>query len=145
MEEKLKAREVLFGQKEYIDQFLKSEHAQKLNGDELAIINSWKYFEKGSFFIYKHLKNHSIFLDGSSKPKALTVSGIFDPIVELFPFPPVVVEAVLLPFKGRIIYDGMMMGYSIFLGPGIRRCLKDTYEKAKRDFGLITQLPWGQA
>lgn len=34
-----------------------------------------------------------------------------------------------------------MMGYSIHFGSGIRNSIKDTYEKAKHDFGIITLLP----
>jgi len=140
--ERVKVRDALYKQKEYIDQFIKSEDAKEFNSEELAIINGWKHFKKGTFYIYKHLKNHSIFLDDSSgKEKAFAVSGIFDPIEDMFPTPPVLVETVLIPFKDRIIYDGFFMGYSIYFGPGIRKRLKDSYEEAKHNFDLITQLP----
>lgn len=140
LEERVKIRDVLYSQKEYIDQFIENENAQKLNSDELAIINSWKHFEKGNFFIYKHLKKHSIFINISGSEKAFAVSGIFDPLEEIFPYPPVFVEAVLIPFKDCIIYDGLIKGYSIHFGSGIRSNLRDSYEKAKHNFGLITQL-----
>lgn len=141
LEERVKVRDVLYNQKEYIDQFLKTQSAEELNSEERAIISSWNHFEIGKFFIYKHFKNHSIFLSDSGKGKAFAVSGIFDPLEGMFPYPPVLVETVLLPFKDRIIYDGLMMGYSIHFGSGIRNGIKDTYEKAKHDFGIVTQLP----
>jgi hypothetical protein len=141
LEERVKIRDALYSQKEYIGQFIENENAQELNSDELAIINSWKHFEKGEFFIYKHLKKHSIFIDDSGNGKAFAVSGIFDPLEEMFPHPPVLVETVLIPFKDCIIYDGLIRGYSIHFGSGIRSGIRDSYEKAKHNFGLITQLP----
>ena len=144
LEGRAKVREVLYNQKEYIDHFIKNQSAQELNDDELAIISSWKHFEKGKFFIYKHFKKHSIFLPDSGNGKAFAVSGIFDPLEELFPHTPVLVETVLLPFKDRIIYDGLIREYSIHFGSGIRNDIKDTYEKAKHTFGLVTQLPFNE-
>lgn len=121
---------------------MKSENAKEFNSEELAIIESWKHFIRGRFFIYKHLKKHSIFLDDSSgQEKAYAVSGLFDSIEAMFPAPPVLVETVLIPFKDRIIYDEFLMRYSIYFGSGIRNRLKDCYEEAKHHFGLITQLP----
>ena len=140
--ERVKVRDALYKQKGYIDQFIKSENAKEFNSEELAIINNWKHFVKGRFFIYKHLKKHSIFLDDSSgQEKAYAVSGLFDPIEEMFPAPPVLVETVLIPFKDHIIYDKFLISYSIYFGSGIRNRLKDCYEEAKHHFGLITQLP----
>jgi hypothetical protein len=141
LEERVKVRDVLYNKKEYIDQFLKTQSAEELSSEERAIISSWNHFEMGKFFIYKHCKNHSIFLSESGKGKAFAVSGIFDPLEEMFPYPPVFIATVLLPFKDRIIYDGLMMGYSIHFGYGIRNEIKNTYEKAKHNFGIVKQLP----
>jgi len=140
-EERIKIRDALYNRREYIDEFINNQSTQEFNSDELAILKSWKHFEKGKFFIYKHLKMHSIFLDDSGKGRAFAVSGIFDPLKEKFPHTPVLVEAVLIPFKDRIIYDGLIRGYSIHFGSGIRAGIKSSYEKAKHSFGLITRLP----
>ena len=51
--------------------------------------------------------------------------------------------ATLLPFRGRIIYDGYLTqrGPMIFFGGGIRRMLNNTYKDAKASYGIITSLP----
>lgn len=41
----------------------------------------------------------------------------------------------------RIIYDGLIRGHRIRFGSGFCRGIKDSYEKARHAFGLITQLP----
>lgn len=47
------------------------------------------------------------------------------------------VEAVLLPFKGKIIYDGLFQARNIFFGGGIKRNLKESYMKAKQNNRII--------
>lgn len=141
LEKQIEVRNALYSQKEYIDQFIQNEDAQDLNSDELAIISSWKHFKKGRFFIYKHFKKHSIFLDDSGSGIAFAVSGISEPLEEMFPYPPLLVETILVPFKDRIIYDGLIAKYPIRFGSGFRSTIREGYEKAKHNFGLITQLP----
>jgi hypothetical protein len=54
---------------------------------------------------------------------------------------PVFVKAVLLPFKGKIIYDGLLQGYNLFFGRGISSGLKETYLAAKQQGRIIDSLP----
>jgi hypothetical protein len=50
------------------------------------------------------------------------------------------VTTVLLPFRGKIIYDGLVSGYNITFGGGIKRTLNEEYKQAKEAFGIITSL-----
>jgi hypothetical protein len=56
---------------------------------------------------------------------------------------PVWVEAVLLPFKGRIIYDGLLISRNIMFGSGIRGNLNETYQAAKQAGNIIESLEPG--
>lgn len=141
LEDRMKIREVLYNKKEYFDQFLNNNDALELNTHEFAMINEWKHFIRGNFFIYKHYKEHSIFIDDSDSPKAYGVSGIFDPLKEMFPFPPVFIRTILIPFKNKIIYDGLIEGYSISFGSNFQYNLKSSYEKIKKKKEIILQLP----
>lgn len=53
---------------------------------------------------------------------------------------PVNVEAVLLPFKGKIIYDGLLLGYNIAFGGGIRSRFTQIYLTAKYKQRIVTSL-----
>ena len=53
---------------------------------------------------------------------------------------PVYVKAILLPFKGKIIYDGLLQTYSLFFGKGITSELKDIYLRAKQNEQIILNL-----
>ena len=50
---------------------------------------------------------------------------------------PFVVEAVLLPFKDKIIYDSFLGARNISFGKGVRDSIKDAYEQAKVKTGII--------
>ena len=44
------------------------------------------------------------------------------------------VDAVLLPFKGKIIYDGFLMPYNVRFGGGYRSSFGDQLKGAKAKY-----------
>jgi hypothetical protein len=54
--------------------------------------------------------------------------------------PPVLVDAVLLPFEDRIIYDSLLMPYRVMFGAGIRRSLNEAYRRVQEQGGITTTL-----
>ena len=142
-EEKLKARDELWKDPKLIEAYVQ-ENPDTLPSAELEIIRKWKGFVKGSFFIFRHLKKGSIFIKDD---QVYSVHGILDPLDEIVPSftLPQMVETVLLPFKGQIIYDGLLSGYRVHFGGGIRSDLNHTYTVAKHKDRIITTLEPGLA
>lgn len=138
-EKKLKARDELWKDTKLIEAYVR-KNPDALPTAELQIIHKWKDFIKGSFFILRHLKKGSIFISNDNQVYA--VQGIQDPLDELIPsyVLPQMVEAVLLPFKGQIIYDGLLSGYRVYLGGGIRSDINHTYTVAKQKNRVISTL-----
>ena len=138
-EKKLKARDELWKSPELLEAYVE-ENPDALRPEQLQIVRKWKDFIKGSFFILRHLKKGSIFIGKDDKVYA--VHGIQDPLEEVIPSYalPQMVEAILLPFKGKIIYDGLLSGYSIHFGGGIRSNLNRLYTIAKQRNRIITTL-----
>lgn len=138
-EKKLKARNELWKNAELIAAYVQ-ENPDTLQREELAIIQKWTGFIKGSFFVLRHLKKGSIFIGKDDQVYA--VHGIRDPLDEVIPSYtlPQMVEAVLLPFKGQIIYDGLLSGYNIHFGGGIRSNLNHIYMIAKQKGRITTTL-----
>jgi hypothetical protein len=138
-EKKLKVRDELWKTPELIEAYVQ-ENPDALPPEQLDIVRKWKGFIKGSYFILRHLKKGSIFI--SKDDKVYAVHGIQDPLDEIIPSYalPQMVEAVLLPFKGRIIYDGLLSGYRVHFGSGIRSDLNHTYTVAKHKDRIITTL-----
>ena len=137
-------RDILFSNPTlHIDGFIQ-ENQGTLSPEEIEILHSWKQAIKGKFFIERHLKKHSIFVQTSdTKNKAVyAVLGLNDPLTEFFPGAhlPLMVEAVLLPFKDQIISDGLFRGGNIFFGNGIKNELKRDYMSAKQHERIIYNL-----
>lgn len=108
---------------------------------DLALVASWQHRVMGRFFIERYLKEHTIFLS-EAPPRAYGVLGLASPIAEIVgPYVPIYVEAVLLPFERRIIYDSLLAPFAITFGGGIRQRLRDAYRDAQEREGLITTLP----
>lgn len=136
-------RDALYDRRELIDQFVE-ENPAKLPSDELEIIRSWKHALPGKFYVFRYLTKYTVFLSSDGSPnKAYGVVGLIDPLEEVVgPYLPRWIKAVLLPFQGRIIYDGTIFKYNITFGGGIKRSLNEEYKEAKEAFGIIASLPF---
>jgi hypothetical protein len=142
--DKLKVREALYKHAELLDEFV-SENPAHLPEDEVQIVQSWKRRVAGDFFILRHLKRCTIFLSSGEPPKVYGVLGLYDSldyVLRDHPLP-VLVSAVLLPLKGRIIYDGMLTSRNIIFGGGIRGDLNETYQAARQNGAIIESLESG--
>ena len=136
--DKLVLREKIYEQPELIDRYIVS-NPDRLNDNHLSIVRQWKNFIKGDFYIQRYLKNHAIFIGGDN---VYGVLGLHDAFDNLFPanYLPIYLKTVLLPFQGRIVYDGLMQVYRVTFGGGIRRSLSETYMQAKQNNKIITTL-----
>ncbi len=140
-EERIKLRDGLPEHMDLIDAFV-SENPFGLPEDELEIVRSWNDLVAGEFYVYRCLKNYTIFLTTGEPVVAYGVLPLMDSFEDLIgPRLPHLCKTVLLPFRGRTVYDGMLAGYNIRFGSGIRRRLKESYDDAKERQGIITTLP----
>lgn len=141
IEERLKLRDALVANMELIDAFV-AENPFKLSEDEQEIVRSWKDLVAAEFYVYRCLKKYTVFLTTREPVIAYGVLSLTDPLEDLVGHRlPHLCRAVLLPFKGRIVYDGMLGGYNVHFGGGVRRRLKESYNAAKERHGIITSLP----
>lgn len=146
-EELLRIRNALLDDIDLIDAFV-DRNPFGFTEEELDIVIGWRHFVAGSFFIYRELKKYTVFLDDGDRPIAYGVVALTMPFEALVgPYLPVMTKTVLLPFKERIIYDGLLSGPGVTLsfGPGIRRMLKESYNTAKSQHGIVTSLPLVEA
>jgi hypothetical protein len=143
IEQRMMVRDALYQNPQLFDAFIE-KNKSNFSQEELDIVSSWKHFKKGTFFLYAHKKNYSIFMDDSKPTKTYGVVAIGNTFDEFFPYPPVIVETTLLPFKNQIIYDGYIGAQNIFFGSGFKRDLKEIYEKSKFTYGIITSLPFNE-
>lgn len=118
------------------------ENPEHFPDDALEIVRSWRHRIAGRFLIFRYLKKHTLFLAPNKPHVVYGVLGLTDPLEKLCgPNLPQMVDTILLPFRDKIIHDGILVGYDITFGGGMKRSLNEAYKQAKESFGIITSLP----
>ena len=138
---RLKVRDALNANLDLIQSFV-DENPAHLSDDELDIVRSWRHLVAGKFYVFRELKKYTVFLTTTDSAIAYGVLALSQPFEDLIgPYLPVLTQTVLLPFKGVIVYEGLMNSYNISFGPGIRRGLNESFKQAKERHGIVTSLP----
>jgi hypothetical protein len=138
---RLKVRNALLGNRSLVEMFA-DLNPFDLSGEELHLVSSWKHQVSGTFVVFRNLKKHTIFLADGEDPVAYGVVALTEPFEELVgPYLPAYADTVLLPFKDKIVYDGLLGRYNIFFGGGTRRRLQESYNTARERLGVVTSLP----
>ena len=141
-EDRLKVRDAFLKHLDLIDAFVE-ENPFKLDPEELDTVRSWHDLVAGEFYVFRHLKKYTVFLTAKEPTVAYGVVALSDPFEEVIDQElPFLCKTVLLPFQGRIVYDGLLSGYNLIIGSNIRRELNDAYNDFKKRHGIVTSLPW---
>lgn len=143
-DEKAKLWDASFQRRELLDGFVRS-NPFGFSGVEVEIVRAWEYHVKAIFLIVKVTREGAIFLEekGGRDAKAYLVLPLVSPFEEVLPFPPPVrAEAVLLPFRGRIVYDGWIRTDQILFGGGMSRDIRAACDDAILKYGLVSSLPF---
>ena len=129
-EDKFKIREALYANPGLIDEYV-AENPDQFAAEKLAIVSRWKDFVMGEFHIERYLKKYTVFIGNDT---VYGVLGLYEGLEEIIhkSYLPLYVRTILLPFKGQIIYDGLLQSYSVFFGGGIKAGLKEQYLRAKQ-------------
>ena len=112
-----------------IDEYLSST---ELPEEHVQIIAGWKQCKPGKYIVERHLKSGSVFISEKDQ-KVYMVKGLFSTWEEMLGKGPVLLNAVLLPFRDSIISDGLVVPYPVHFGSGIREAFKEIYRNAKAD------------
>jgi hypothetical protein len=137
-EQRVSLRNAFYKKPEIINDFVR-ENPFGFSADELAIVSGWKHFVAGDFFIQSVTKKYAIFIGHNKVYGVLALVEPFQAVLGGMPFP-AYVKTVLLPFKGKIIYDGLIEGYNIFIGPGMSASFRNKYRMAKQQGKIIESL-----
>jgi hypothetical protein len=137
----MKIRDALYADSQLLVRFIE-ENPERFTPEELDIIASWKHRVSGEFYLMRYLKKYAVFMPSKKSDHLYGVLGLYDPIevvVRGQPLP-VLLKTTLLPFKGQIIYDGLVEPYTILFGKGIRAGLESVFKRLKAKEGIIEQL-----
>ncbi len=138
---RLKVRDAFVENLDLIDVFV-AENPAHFAEDELDIVRSWRHLVHGKFYVFRELAKYTVFLSTTDPAIAYGVLALSQAFEELVgPNLPVLTQTVLLPFRDKIVYDGLMNSFNISFGPGIRRGLNESFKEAKARHGIVTSLP----
>ena len=136
--ERIEVRDYIYDNLNIINEYI-DKNPDNLSLEQLDIVEGWKEAIVGEFYIERYLKNYAVFIGDEKVYAVLSLHSSFD---EVFPrsYLPAYVKTVLLPFKGKVIYDGLMQSYNIHFGGGIKRSIKEAYMRAKQNNRIIFSL-----
>jgi len=143
IQDKMKVRQALYENIGLIDSFIK-ENPNSLTDEKLNIIAGWKGFVSDDFHMERILKKYAVFISSKNGVYAvLPLSDNFEKFIHKSELP-LYLKTVLLPFKGKIVYDGLFERYNISFGGGIKNDLKELYLAAKQNGKIIETLDFGK-
>jgi len=135
-----KIREVLWEKPEMIDDYISETDLSK---EKVETLKLWRERHiKGDFIFLHHQQEYTIVLELNEQNdnRVYAVKGISRSIPNTLNRElPVRGEAVLIPFKGHIIFDSFLNSYSISFGKGIKVSFNEWYEEALNK-GIVTSL-----
>jgi hypothetical protein len=135
LKDKTKCRDELNKHSDLLDSFIK-DSSKSLTPDQINIIQGFKQKISSDFIILKCLKDSAIFIDTNDK-KVYAVKALSDRFDKFFDFFPVYCDATLIPFKGKIIYDGFLTSHNVRFGKNYRYEFNEIYMNAKDNNAII--------
>lgn len=138
LELKVKCRDAIYAPTPLIQEFIETQEG--LSEQDKTDAKGWERFIAGDFIALKHTKNHTIFLPmGDAEAKvAYNVNSLTSDLGEILDTP-VIIKAVLLPYRGKILCDGLL-NFGAFIGRNMQLGLNEEFKNLKKAGKLLTTL-----
>jgi hypothetical protein len=121
-----------------LDDYL-SLNFDRLTTEQISILTGFKKKITGDFIIYKCLTNFAIFLNTKDN-KFYAVKALGDSFDDFFDKFLVLIKTTILPYNGKIIYDGFIKSSGVYFGSGITSTMRDDYKEAKKNNQILTTI-----
>jgi len=135
-----KVREVLWENPELIDKYISET---ELPQEKIDILKLWRTnHKKGMFFILEYQPEYAVVIapNEQGEDRLYGIKGISNSVANTLQRNlPTMIETVLLPFKGMIIYDSFMSSMPIGYAEGAKAAFREMHDKAIK-YGIITSL-----
>jgi hypothetical protein len=138
IDEAISVRNELLNNSELFDEFAKINQ-NIFSTKDIAIVKQWRNYTRGEFVVLKHLKKRSIFVPThqTETPVSFAVSSLASNLSDFIPETPALVDAVLLPFEGEVVYDGLMLQYPCDFSRSRKKEIAEMYRKSKESGKFI--------
>ncbi|MHB1709709.1 MAG: hypothetical protein ACYCT2_09585 [Thermoplasmataceae archaeon] len=145
-EKQFEIHKFLYANIKILQEFIE-KNPSNLNSNDMETVREWRNFVSGDFYLIKYEGRRGLFMKTSEHETIVySASPLYDSFQDiLVNKPPLMVNTVLLPFKGMIIYDGMISPFNIYFGPGARKGIRQEFDTALLNNGIVTSLPYDRA
>ena len=135
-----KVREVLWKKPELIDEYIRET---ELPQEKINILKLWRTnHKKGMLFILEYQPKYAVVIASNEQgeDRLYGIKGISNSVANTLQRNlPVQIETVLLPFKGKLIYDSFIGTMPIEFAEGAKAAFRRMYDEAIK-YGIITSL-----
>ncbi|MEP6645976.1 MAG: hypothetical protein ABJC12_02715 [Saprospiraceae bacterium] len=136
MQEKFNCRQKLIENENSIPLYL-THHSHQHSREEINILSGFSLGITDKFIIYKLFSTRAVF---TTKNKFFYVHALGDPFDLLVDEIPCLVKTTILPFLGKIVYDGFLEPFNIEFGPNILHSLRVEWKEAKEKGIVIKKI-----
>ena len=125
--------------KDLVVQFVE-RYQSELAEEELKIYREWVHFVSAECMIMQSHNDAQVFAWEMKKHKVYLVYGLYDPLSSLVPKYPFFADMTLFPYKGRVVFSGLLLGQNIDFGNNILRAFVADYEKDIQENGIVLEI-----
>ena len=141
----MQLREKLWETPSLITRFIDdNDDFYEITPEGVQMLVSWeKLHIKETFLVVKYTSEHTVFMpiESEKDPVFYGVKGLESSLAEVLDYKVnVMIEAVLLPFGDKIVYDGLVAPYPIIIDKGVTDRISMLYEKAEEAQRVIRQI-----
>jgi len=138
-------RERLWENPDLIYQFINDSDGDfELTAEGIQILNSWESRHiKDTFLVVKYTPEYAVLMPIASEkyPVFYGVVGLESSIAEVLNYKVhTMVDFILLPYMGKIIYDGLVAPYPLTIDSGIIDRISSIYREAEKEQRIITKI-----
>lgn len=131
------ARDTLFANRDIIPEYA-DKNPDGFCEDHLSIVRSWENFINGPFIVERLTKKYAVFINDDHVFGVLCLRDDWKEVIRSAYKLPFHAETTILPFKDKIIYDGILTLTGARISTDLALRFEDTYLDAKYDKRIIT-------
>jgi hypothetical protein len=138
VEEKLASRDVIFKDADVLTSYEK-DNAQFLKTKHPGFKGEVRKGFLKNFVVLKQTKSFAVFMDAEQQA-FYHITAITEPIDTKLDYIPAIVETAIFNFGNKLVYDGLLKGGDMRIGPNYKKQFLQDYQKAIKNKQVIELL-----
>ena len=117
-----------------VDEFCK-ENPFRFNKEERNLVKEFKKGIRETFTLANYEEEYTALM---TDDKIYMIKGLNDNLDNIIPYEnlPQIIITSIIPYKGYLVYDGIIQSYPISFGPGINQIVEEQYDKLMKYYHL---------